>query len=112
METKILEVRDHGTFIPVVCIRMNAEGYQDGYLLGRLGFDKDTFLIQLVWISNGRSEYDPFKWNDRTMYNAHAYITEHWDELSDGDVIDVAYILGETETSKESERNWDWRKEL
>jgi hypothetical protein len=104
METKILEVRDHGTFIPVVCIRMNTEGYGDGYLLSRAGFHKDTHLVQLVWLSSGRSEYDPYKWNDRTMYNAHGFITTHWDSLKNGDVVDVAYILGETKELKQSER--------
>ena len=104
METKILEVRDHGTFIPVVCIKMSAEGYSDGYLLSRAGFAKDTHLVQLVWLSNGRSEYDPYKWNDRTMYNAHQYITDNWEDFRSGDVVDVAFILEETETIKKSER--------
>ena len=40
----------------------------------------------------------------RTMIVAHKFIKEHFDELETGDVIDVEYILGETDTQKMSER--------
>ena len=35
---------------------------------------------------------------------AHHYIIEHWDKLRDGDVVDVSFILGETQQPKVSER--------
>ena len=35
--------------------------------------------------------------------NAHHYIQEHFDELHDGDVVDVEFILGETKAPKVSE---------
>jgi hypothetical protein len=40
----------------------------------------------------------------RTKRVAHNYIAEHRDDLADGDVVDVEYILGETMTRKVSER--------
>jgi hypothetical protein len=48
-------------------------------------------------------EYDCYNWNDRTYKVAHKHIIEHFDELEDGAVIDVEYILGETEAPKKSE---------
>ncbi len=36
---------------------------------------------------------------------AHHYIIEHWAELSDGDVVDVEFILKETTVLKVSERD-------
>jgi hypothetical protein len=49
--------------------------------------------------------YDPYDWvNDpRTKKTAHWYIEQHWAELKDGDVVDVEFIQGETETAKLSE---------
>ena len=35
---------------------------------------------------------------------AHNYVLDHFDELEDGDVVDVEFILGETEVKKTSER--------
>lgn len=104
MEVKMLEIRDHGTFIPVMCIATKSDVMEEHYLLRRLGFSSDTHLIQLVWIGRGLTQYDPMKWNDRTFFNAHDHITKTWKELKSGDVVDVAYILGETDKPKISER--------
>ena len=104
MEVKMLEIRDYGTFIPVMCIEMVSEKLSERYLLGRLGFSYESPLIQLVWISSSRTEYSPFEWNDRTLFTAHTYITENWRELISGDVVDVEYLLGDTGAPKASER--------
>ena len=104
MKTKLLEIRDEGTFIPVLCVSMKIESVDEAYLAGRMGFNPHTHLIQLVWINHGLTEYDPWKWNDRTMKTAHIYITDNWYLLKDGDVVDVQYILGETEEPKQSEQ--------
>jgi len=50
--------------------------------------------------------YDCYDWpaNPRTYRVAHDYIRHNWHTLEDGDVIDVEYILGETEVPKLSER--------
>jgi hypothetical protein len=104
MKAKMLEVRDKGTFIPVMCVETKSENQDNRYLLGRAGFGENSHLIQLVWISREQTHYYPIEWDDRTMYRAHTYITENWDKISCGDVIDVEYILGETDTPKISER--------
>lgn len=37
------------------------------------------------------------------MPEAHKYIEANWDSIQDGGLIDVEYILGETNIEKESE---------
>ena len=39
------------------------------------------------------------------MQTAHLYIEKNFDALKDGDVVDVQFILGESDKPKTSERN-------
>ena len=112
MEIKTLEIRDPATFIPVIAIKPSLLNEAERYLWARAGFggyrgDEDvpahTYVI-LLRLSDMRAEYVSVNWNNRTMLHAHRYITEHWDEIEGGQVIDVEYILGETGKPKESER--------
>jgi hypothetical protein len=119
MRAKALEIRDKGTFIPALAVSMVAEQgpsisaddtqqyTSQRYLLRRAGYNcnpESPFLVMLTSLYGGRrAEYDVFAWNDRTYHVAHDYITKHWVELRDGDVVDVEFILGETEKPKQSE---------
>lgn len=99
--TKLFEIRDRGTFIPAMAIRVSGA---DGYLMRRAGFG-DVPMVYLVMLATEKCRYDPYNWdNMRTMGNAHNYIMDHWDTLNDGDVIDVEFILGETAAPKVSEQ--------
>ena len=106
METKCLEIRDAGTFIPVICIRPVAENEAQRYLLRRDGYranEDETCVIMVNGQCRG-AHYDPYDWGgDRTKTNAHVYIEANWAKLHDGDVIDVEFILGETAKPKVSE---------
>jgi hypothetical protein len=104
METKVFEIRDAMTFIPALGVRIAPVVGNDAhnYLLRHAGYVDP--LILLTRLDGGKSCYDPYDWADRTWQVAHNYITEHWDNLGDGDVIDVQYILGETPERKVSER--------
>lgn len=127
MNTKLLEIRDEGTCILALAIQMQAdEGvpapkpplfephyWKDTleywFLHRRSGYPEDGSSIMLMCLADGRATNDPYEWGSRgmgmrTMPNAHNFIIEHWAELSDGDVVDVQVILGETETPKQSER--------
>lgn len=108
MEALMLEVRDKGTFIPIIAIDISLKKFNenDRYLLVRAGFSACTRCIQIVHIANQISCYDPYDWpgSSRTMQVAHSYIDEHFDELKSGDVIDVEFILGETKEKKPSEK--------
>lgn len=110
MKSKALEIRDTGTFIAVLAVDMNpTEEYQD-YLLRRCGYACDGRPNVLVTRldANGKASNDPYAWHNRTWRIAHNYIIEHWNELNNGDVIDVQFILGETTTKKLSERLSDF----
>jgi hypothetical protein len=114
MRTICLEIRDSATFIPVMAtdtspwtgshvIVEELRGRQ--YLLRRAGYASAGSTIILLNLDDCRASNDPYDWgNSRTMTTAHEYIENNWDELKDGDVIDVEFILGETTVKKVSER--------
>lgn len=107
MEVKCLELRDDGTFIPVICIRPVPTNEAQRYLLRRDGYRGDVTegCIIMIDAQCRGVAYDCYDWQDgaRTKAQAHHYIAEHWPELKDGDVIDVQFILGETQQPKISE---------
>ena len=106
MITKCLEIRDEGTFIPVICIHPVAENDAQWWLLRRDGYSGDageTCIIMIDAQCRGCA-YDPYEWRSRTHKVAHNYIRENWHSLKDGDVVDVQFINGETEAPKISER--------
>ena len=105
LDTKVLEVRDAGTHIPVLAIRMLAKnGIQNYYIHGRSSYPRDGSCIAVVQLADCDGNCDPYAWMNRTMGTAHHYIYDHFDELTDGDVVDVEHILGEKPTKKVSER--------
>ncbi len=118
MEVKLFEIRDRGTFIPVMATRLIVNelgemGEAELWLLRRAGYNESQVLISvaepyiiLCKLDGVEAQYDSFSWpNQRTMGNTHRHIIELWSELKSGDVIDVEFILGETQTPKESERH-------
>lgn len=126
MKAKALELRDEGTFIPILCVDMNPPQYPvasmdprdkeedrestaaQRYLLRRVGYacDGRPNIIMTRLSGDGQATNDPYGWkgNTRTFPVAHNWIIEHWNELNDGDVVDVQFILGETSAPKKSER--------
>jgi hypothetical protein len=107
MKVKVLEIRDEGTFIPMLCVDMNPDNEGQRYLLRRVGYPcegRPNILITHASGDGDKASNDPHFWGGRTRPVAHNYIIEHWDELKDGDVVDVSFILGETTSPKISER--------
>jgi len=119
MMAKALELRDEGTFIPLLAVDMNPAGSvapvragenpeAQRYLLRRCGYPCDGHpnIVVTRLDGNGYATNDPYGWkgSQRTFPVAHAYIIQHWNELRDGDVVDVSFILGETKHPKLSER--------
>lgn len=102
--SKLFEVRDDATCISVLATKMISNNIQEKYLLRRVGYADQPVCILLTNLSYYKSAYDPFDWGNRTMHEAHKYILEHFDNLETGAVIDVEFILGETDKPKESER--------
>ena len=106
MITKALEIRDRGTFIPMFAIQMTPSNLEQKYLLRRAGYGSDQTLIMLGYMGESGMVccYDYYDWNDRTRQTAHQHIQNNFNELKDGDVIDVEFILGETDKCKISDR--------
>ena len=108
LDTKVLEIRDAGTHIPAIAIRMLAKNNVQNYYFRRLGFPPDGSAIGLLKMDDLDGNVDPYAWTGaRTMGIAHHFIYDHFDELSDGDVVDVEYIAGLKPTKKISERLTD-----
>lgn len=107
MKAKTLEVRDVGTFVAVLCVDMNPDSNEQRYLLRRCGYPCNgapNIAMTALGADGGPCTNDFWWWGDRTRTTAHRYITEHWNDLRDGDVVDVQFILGETTAPKASER--------
>jgi len=105
MIAKTLEIRDAATFIAALAIDINPDSERQRYLMRRCGYpcDGEPNVILTRLDGNGKATNDPYAWGGRTWPVAHNYIIEHWNELNDGDVVDVQFILGETKTPKVSE---------
>ncbi len=95
MNSKFFEIRDRATCIPAMAFYISAE---DGPIARRAGFG-EVGCVYLIALATEKAAYDPYSgvWGSaRTMHVAHNFITEHFDTLRHGQVIDVRVILGET----------------
>lgn len=98
MESKFVEIRDRGTFVAALAIRLEGA---DHYLARRAGYDSP--LVILMLLHQMKCEYDPYAWGGRTYPVAHHWLQEHFDEHENGAVVDVEFILGERAQPKVSE---------
>lgn len=118
IETKLFELRDAATFIPIIASRMVMLSRPDperlgdavaerreAWLLRRAGYAPDSEPLVLLTGADGgrRAEYDPYSHGGRTFPVAHEFIAHNWNALVSGEVIDVRVLLGETSASCESE---------
>lgn len=119
MDCKLVEIRDEGTLIPALALKFEADTEWDAWLLQRAGYgmphdwgqqgayDHYTLLIELT-DGHPKAATDPYDWNTggRTMHAAHKWFRmapDAWDQLPyTGAVLDVQYILGETDQPKTS----------
>lgn len=113
----MLEVRDKGTFIPVMAVRLlhelddPDENDQAAWMLRKCGFGdipSDFVVVFRMDIHPIKGMWSPYEWTgaSRTMPTAHDYIMGNFHKLKDGDVVDVEWILGETDHPKQSDRFW------
>lgn len=106
MKVKCLEIRDRATFLSVICVHPAPDNEAQRWLLrqdGYSGSNTESCIIMIDHQCRG-VHYDPFDWVDRTKQVAHKWIRANWDQIADGDVVDVEFILGESTTKKTSER--------
>jgi hypothetical protein len=94
MQTKLLEVRNRTRRIPVLAMEIRPDSGAAAELLQRCGLTDGNGVIVVnlkdQTALGGASE------NSSAMDIAHAYIDGRFDMLTDGDVVDVDFILGET----------------
>ena len=109
MEIKLFEIRDRGTTIKAMAIRLGGiESKKESRLLASAGFGQSAVdhqeYVLFGDMDGGKFQMssDAYDW-DRTKHNAHLYVQEHWDELKTGDLVDVQFILGETAEPKQTE---------
>jgi hypothetical protein len=111
---KLLEVRDIGTFIPVLAVKMVSDDDQEKWLASTAGYGQTQeergpcVVLCRIAGGEGKCACDPYDWgqNPRTMRFAHQHIATHFDELAPGAVVDVEHILGERAEPKTSDRFW------
>ena len=101
MKIKFVEIRDEGTCIAAMAIRMVADGAIEQRFLRREGYPKDGTSVILMKLADQKATNDPYEWPSigagwRTMPSAHFWIIKHFDEIQDGAVVDVRVILRET----------------
>jgi hypothetical protein len=108
VKAKTIEIRDRATFIPALALKLDPVDERDRWLLARAGFGRTpeataTYTL-LVHLTTLRIEYDWASWTNRTMKEAHRFVDKMFDELEPGEVVDVRYIVGETDRPVASER--------
>ena len=104
MLIKAIEIRDKGTFVPAIAIKLIPDDEGQRYLLRRAGYGFGRPSVVLMNLNDCRAQNDPSDWGGRTWRVAHEFVERHWDRLTNGDVVDVEFILGETCIPKVSER--------
>lgn len=103
MKTKIFEIRDRATFIPVLCTKLQSEEKREAALLDATGYPTDHDYVMVTELENpGNTHYSGYDYgqNERTFSVAHRFIEENFDKLPTGAVVDVEFILGETLSPK------------
>lgn len=99
METKILEIRDRATCIPIMAARPSVavcRTAREFAIVSRAGF-KHAGPVIVCKLSSGDCQLAPEAWGDRTMSTAHLFIRNHWEEIESGETVDVPLILGESD---------------
>jgi hypothetical protein len=112
LEAKFIEIRDRLTFIPALALRLGSQNEAEDYLLARSGYrvsqpEKDGPVLVLQ-LQTCKAKSDPYDWGDRTMGSAHVYIVDNWERLQSGAVVDVEFILGESDAPVIADRFSTW----
>lgn len=105
MKNKMFEIRDAGTCITVIAIKTEPENIKEELFFKRGGWSNNSIILIKT---NGEaiSNYDAFEWRNagnRTLFEAHKYIENNFDDLENYSVIDVEYILNEKDKQKKSD---------
>lgn len=105
MTVKVVEIRDRGTLVPALAVRLDVTEEKERRLLKHAGYgDNPETYVLLIRLTD--APYSPFAHGAaRTLNVAHNYLIENFDKVEHGGVICVEHLLGERETPKTSEVN-------
>lgn len=103
MIVKCFEIRDDCTCMAMVGIKMESADRTEAKFLRRAGYPPDGSMVVLMNLSDQKAACDPHAFGGRTWPAAHRFITDHFDALPNGTVIDVRVILGESTTPAPAE---------
>lgn len=95
---KMVEIRDRATCIPAFAIKMLPDSQDQAFLMKQTGYGFSHPCVMLVSIeAPWHSARSSDEWRDksRTMFTAHKYIEDNFDELKGCQVVDIEFILGE-----------------
>lgn len=117
MIAKAFEVRDRGTFIPVIAIKLQPADESERWLFGKSGFGCNPenqagyIVVHKLAVGKNNGTADPYEWDDgsRTMTEAHKHIRKNFDTMKSGDVVCVEFLKGERPEPKASEREGEIR---
>jgi hypothetical protein len=106
VNSKIFEIRDRMTCIVAFGTKLEWSPTKEGRMLGMVGYTVGHYIV-LTRLAGGVTgcHDDPHEWGrgERTMSAAHQYIHDHWDELPNGAIVDVEFVLGESKAPKETQ---------
>ena len=114
MDAKMIEIRDRGTFVPALAVRLCSEHEQERYLLRRAGWSAEAaagvetngaeVAVALYPLTGHKAHTDPYDWGGRTYPVIHNHLLANWAGVEPGAVLDVEFLLGEVPAPKVSER--------
>lgn len=99
MEQKLIEIRDDFTCITAIAIKTEPQSSAETAFLNRGGWGPNSVIL-IKCNGDCIANHDPFNWGisfGRTMTEAHRYLEEHFDEIPNHYLLDVRYILGESD---------------
>jgi hypothetical protein len=105
MESKAFEVVGRGhTFYAVVATKFEGATQRELKILQSRGAGKGSVLISRLDSGLGNATEASHRWGDDfVMEIASNYISENFDSLNPGDVIDTEVINGDTSTPKKTQ---------
>jgi hypothetical protein len=116
MIARLFEIRDRGTFIPLLAVQCDPANEDERYLLAHAGFGKNAATqrryVLCGEIDSGkfRMSYDPFDFPTGTLRQAVEHIQANFEALESGAVIDVEFLRGERRAPRQPERSLSARR--
>jgi len=110
MDSKVFELRAPATIMVIMATRLEVFNEAERYLLSRSGFGRNNndfkkyIMLQCLDGGTSTASTDPYKHGIRELRIVHCYIYEMFDQLDDGQVLDIDFILGNTFEPKQPER--------